>query len=88
MNKAAQQLGRLGGKAGTGKAKARTSDQARAAARVRWLTFTCPRCGGSEWGRDVGRVNGRVTTLPTVRCHIVGCGWRGEWSAKTGFPAQ
>lgn len=36
MNKAAQALGRLGGKAGTGKAKARTSEQARAAAQARW----------------------------------------------------
>jgi hypothetical protein len=36
MNKAAQQLGRLGGKAGTGKAKARTSEQARAAVMARW----------------------------------------------------
>ena len=36
MNKAAQSLGRLGGKAGTGKAKARTSEQARAAAQARW----------------------------------------------------
>lgn len=34
--KAAQSLGRLGGKAGTGKAKARTSEQARAAAQARW----------------------------------------------------
>ena len=29
-------LGKLGGLAGTGKAKARTSEQARAAVRVRW----------------------------------------------------
>jgi hypothetical protein len=36
MNKAAQQLGRKGGKAGTGKAKARTSEQARAAVMARW----------------------------------------------------
>jgi hypothetical protein len=38
MNRAAQQLGRLGGKAGRGKCKARkvTSDQARAAVLVRW----------------------------------------------------
>ena len=36
MNKAAQSLGRIGGKAGTGKAKARTSEQARAAAQARW----------------------------------------------------
>jgi hypothetical protein len=36
MNKAAQQLGRLGGKAGTGAAKARTSEQARAAVAARW----------------------------------------------------
>jgi len=35
-NRAAQALGRLGGKAGTGKAKARTSEQARAAVLVRW----------------------------------------------------
>jgi len=36
MNKAAQSLGRLGGKAGTGAAKARTSEQARAAVLARW----------------------------------------------------
>jgi hypothetical protein len=36
MNKAAQALGRLGGKAGKGAAKARTSEQARAAVQVRW----------------------------------------------------
>lgn len=38
MNKAAQSLGRLGGKAGTGKAKARnvTREQAQHAAHVRW----------------------------------------------------
>jgi hypothetical protein len=38
LNSAAQMLGRLGGKAGTGKAKARkvTSEQARAAVLARW----------------------------------------------------
>jgi hypothetical protein len=38
LNLAAQMLGRLGGKAGTGKAKARnvTSEQARAAVMARW----------------------------------------------------
>lgn len=36
MNRAAQALGRLGGKAGKGKAKARTPEQARAAAQARW----------------------------------------------------
>jgi hypothetical protein len=36
MNRAAQALGRLGGKAGTGKSKARTSEQARAAVMARW----------------------------------------------------
>ena len=35
-NPAAVTLGRLGGRAGTGKAKARTSEQARAAAMARW----------------------------------------------------
>ena len=35
-NKHAQALGRLGGKAGTGPAKARTSTQARSAALIRW----------------------------------------------------
>ena len=35
-NPAAVSLGRLGGKAGTGKAKARTSEQARAAVAARW----------------------------------------------------
>jgi hypothetical protein len=35
-NKHAQALGRLGGKAGRGKAKARTSEQARAAVMARW----------------------------------------------------
>ena len=36
MNRAAQSLGRLGGKAGTGASKARTSEQARAAVAARW----------------------------------------------------
>ena len=45
MNKAAQSLGRLGGKAGTGSAKARTSKQARAAVAVRWAkTKRKPKC--------------------------------------------
>ncbi len=35
-NKAAVALGRLGGRAGRGKSKARTHDQAKAAAMVRW----------------------------------------------------
>lgn len=35
-NPAAVALGRLGGAAGTGKAKARTSEQARKAAMARW----------------------------------------------------
>lgn len=39
MNKAAQSLGRLGGKAGTGAAKARTSEQARAAVQARWKKY-------------------------------------------------
>jgi len=36
LNRAAQALGRLGGQAGRGKAKARTSEQARAAVMARW----------------------------------------------------
>jgi hypothetical protein len=36
MNKHAQALGRLGGKAGKGNAKARTKEQAQAAAKRRW----------------------------------------------------
>jgi hypothetical protein len=36
-NKAAAALGKKGGKAGTGKAKARTTEQARAAAKTRWI---------------------------------------------------
>jgi hypothetical protein len=39
-NPAAVALGRLGGQAGTGKAKARTSEQARAAALARWSRIT------------------------------------------------
>lgn len=35
-NAAAVALGKLGGKAGTGAAKARTSEQARAAVQARW----------------------------------------------------
>jgi hypothetical protein len=35
-NKHAVALGRIGGKSGRGKAKARTSEQARAAVMVRW----------------------------------------------------
>jgi len=36
LNKHAQALGKMGGKAGRGKAKARTSEQARAAVMARW----------------------------------------------------
>ena len=36
LNKHAQALGRIGGKAGRGAAKARTSEQARAAVMARW----------------------------------------------------
>ena len=39
MNRAAQSLGRLGGKAGRGAAKARTSAQARAAVQARWAKY-------------------------------------------------
>lgn len=39
-NPHAQALGRLGGKAGKGKAKARTTEQARAAVMVRWSKRT------------------------------------------------
>ena len=38
-NPAAVSLGRLGGAAGTGKAKARTSEQARAAVAARWAKY-------------------------------------------------
>jgi hypothetical protein len=38
-NPAAVELGRLGGKAGRGKAKARTSEQARRAVMVRWENY-------------------------------------------------
>jgi hypothetical protein len=42
LNKAAAALGKKGGKSGTGKAKARTSKQAQAAAKSRWrCCFTC-----------------------------------------------
>ena len=41
-NPAAQALGSLGGKAGTGKAKARTSEQARTAANKRWANAKGP----------------------------------------------
>jgi hypothetical protein len=36
MNKHAQALGRIGGKSGTGKTKARTREQAQKAANARW----------------------------------------------------
>jgi hypothetical protein len=42
MNKAAQALGRLGGKAGTGASKARTSEQAREAVKARWAKVKRP----------------------------------------------
>lgn len=38
-NKHAVALGRLGGKAGKGKVKARTSEQARAAVMARWKNY-------------------------------------------------
>jgi rRNA maturation endonuclease Nob1 len=46
-NKAAAALGKKGGKAGTGKAKARTTEQTRAAANKRWAKQkpTCYKCG-------------------------------------------
>ena len=45
-NPAAVKLGRLGGKAGTGKAKARTSAQASKAALARWA---------KPWNKTKGR---------------------------------
>ena len=54
MNQAAQALGRLGGLAGTGKAKARTPEQARTAAGVRW-------------GRPVAAIPVPVAVVPVVR---------------------
>ena len=42
LNKHAQALGRLGGKAGTGRAKARTTEQARSAALIRWQNHLKP----------------------------------------------
>jgi len=39
MNRAAQTLGRLGGKAGRGKSKARTRKQAQAAVKIRWEKY-------------------------------------------------
>ena len=54
MNQAAQSLGRLGGQAGTGKAKARTPEQARAAAEVRW-------------GKPVGAIPAPIPVIPVVR---------------------
>jgi hypothetical protein len=48
VNKAAQQLGRLGGKAGTGKVKARTSEQARAAVMTRWNKTKARKIGSKK----------------------------------------
>lgn len=33
------------------------------------IDFQCPKCGGCNFGRDTGVVNGKVDTLDTVRCH-------------------
>ena len=42
--------------------------------------FTCPKCGGDHFGRDIARdKSGAIVILTTVRCHAGGCGWRGEW---------
>jgi len=50
-NPAAVALGRLGGKAGRGRAKARTSEQARAAAQARWAKRkSLKRVGGALTG--------------------------------------
>ena len=54
MNPHARALGRLGGLAGRGKPKARTSEQARAAAGVRW-------------GRPVAAIPVPVAVAPVVR---------------------
>ena len=61
MNKAAQSLGRLGGKAGTGAAKARTSEQARAAVQARWKNL------GIKLERRVqpSRANGKLGGRPS-----------------------
>lgn len=45
-NPAAVALGRLGGKAGIGKSKARTSEQARAAVFARWAKYRANKSKG------------------------------------------
>ena len=52
MNKAAQEIGRLGGRAGRGKSKARTTEQARAAANVRWRKIY----GNALWRKIVAAI--------------------------------
>lgn len=47
-NKHAAALGKKGGSAGRGAAKARTSEQARSAAQARWAK-KCVLCGGTGW---------------------------------------
>jgi hypothetical protein len=53
MNPHAKALGKLGGKAGTGKVKARTSEQARKAVSQRW----------KQW-RETGKLGGRPKGKP------------------------
>lgn len=54
MNPHAQALGKLGGKAGRGKSKARPSEVARAAVMVRWAKHKKRRKPNTEVSRDAG----------------------------------
>ena len=49
--------------------------------------FTCPKCAGHFFGRDIGRnESGEIQVLDTVLCHgssssqpYYSCDWRGVW---------
>jgi hypothetical protein len=82
MNKHAQALGRLGGKAKTEKKSASCRENGKLGGRPISL-FVCPACGGEHFGRDIAQT-GKIRPLRTVCCHTPGCGWRGQWPQKKG----
>lgn len=73
-NPHAAALGKRGGKAGTGTAKARSSEQARAAAMARWSKKPCAQCGGD--GKYSSEIMARYGDEPH-KCEMCGgTGWQ------------
>ena len=79
MNKAAQSLGRLGGKAGTGAAKARTSEQARAAVKARWEKHRKTKRAARLPNKSSQPMP--VGALSRVRASLARHGWTLRWAS-------